>query len=165
MTAAADSTIPAETRVAWDGGDLVIARGLQAPRELVYAAWTTPEHFARWFGPEDSTLSPCTMDVRPGGTLHYCHRFDGVDDVWVKGVYTDVAEPERIAFRCWFSDAAGSAVPRPGYPAEMHIAVAFDEAGAGTLVTIRQAGLPADHGEVQGWREGLDRLARLLAND
>lgn len=164
MMAAASSTATAETRVAWEAGDLLITRRFDAPRECVYRAWTTPDHFTRWFGPEGSTLSPCTLDVRTGGTLHYCHRFQDYEPVWVKGVYTDVAEPERIAFRCWFSSAEGSAVPRAGYPAEMHIAVTFAEAGAGTVVTIRQVGLPADHGEVQGWKEGLDRLASLLAN-
>jgi uncharacterized protein YndB with AHSA1/START domain len=165
MTVAASSTAPAGTQVSWDGAELVITRMFDARRDLVFRAWTQPEQYARWFGPRGSTLSPCTMDVRPGGTLHFCHRFADYEDVWVKGVYEVVDEPGRIAFTCWFSDDEGSRVPRPDYPAEMRIEVSFAEAGGGTLVTIRHAGLPEDRGEVQGWREGLDRLAELLAGD
>ncbi len=54
--------------------ELVLTRVFAAPRELVFEAWTDPEHLARWFGPRDSTLPFCKMDVRPGGVLHFCRR-------------------------------------------------------------------------------------------
>ena len=165
MTAAASSAARAPANVAWDGADLVVARVLEAPRELVFRAWTEPEHFARWWGPAGSSLPFCTLDARPGGTLHFCHRFPDHPDVWVRGEYREVAAPERLSFTCWFSDAEGSRVERPGFPPEMTILVTLDEhGGGGTLLTARHAGLAEDQGEVQGWTESLDRLAALLAD-
>jgi uncharacterized protein YndB with AHSA1/START domain len=163
MTAAASSADPAPTPVSWDGGDLVLTRVFRAPRVLVFAAWTQPEHYARWFGPHGSTLLVRTMDARPGGALHYCHRLAD-EAFWIGGVYREVAAPERIAFTCWFSDADGGRVERPGFPAEMTVAVAFAEHPEGTRVTVRQSGLVQDQGEVQGWMDSLDRLATLLAD-
>ena len=159
----ASSGAAAAVPVAWDGGDLVVTRALDAPRELVFRAWTEPEHFARWWGPAGSSLPFCTLDARPGGMLHFCHRFPDYEDVWVRGEYREVAAPERISFTCWFSDAEGNRVDRPGFPPEMTILVTLDARGGGTLLTARHAGLVEDQGEVQGWTESLDRLAALLA--
>lgn len=164
MTAAASSVEPDPTHAGWEGRELVVTRVLGAPRELVFSAWTRPEHFARWWGPHGSTTTVQAMDARPGGALHYCHRFPDHDEVWVGGVYGDVRPPERISFTCWFSGPEGGRVERPGFPAQMTITVDFREHPRGTLVTARHAGLDGDQGEVQGWKEGLDRLATLLAD-
>lgn len=164
MTAAAGSTAEAPGSIAWADGDLVVTHVFAAPRALVFRAWSQPEHFARWFGPRGTTLPFCRMDVRPGGTLHYLHRHADGTDVWIRGVYDEVAPPERIAFRCWFSDEGGHRVERPGFPAEMTIIVTLAEHPEGTLSTMWQTGLVTDQGEVQGWKESLDRLASLLAD-
>lgn len=164
MTAAASSVDPAPTQIGWEGADLVFTRVFGAPRERVFAAWTRPEHFARWWGPHGSTLSIRAMDARPGGALHFCHGFDDHEDVWVGGVYGDVRAPEHISFTCWFSGPEGGRVERPGFPGEMTITVTFDAHPDGTRVTARQTGLDEDRGEVQGWMESLDRLATLLAD-
>lgn len=164
MTAAASSGGTASTQIGWKGAELVLTRVFQAPRELVFRAWTEAEHWARWFGPHGSTLPFCQLDARPGGTLHYQHHFPDYPDVWVRGTYTHVAPPERVSFTAWFSDPAGRRVERPGFPGEMSITVDFAEHPQGTLVTIHHAGLVEDQGEVQGWTESLDRLAGLLAS-
>ncbi|HEX8273846.1 MAG TPA: SRPBCC domain-containing protein [Longimicrobiaceae bacterium] len=163
MTAATSSAGPAPAAVAWEGGELVLVRAFDAPRELVFRAWTEPERFARWWGPAGSSLPFCTLDARPGGTLHFCHRFPDHPDVWVRGEFREAAAPERVAFTCWFSDPEGGRAERPGFPAEMTIVVTLDERDGGTLLTARHAGLAEDRGEVQGWTESLDRLAGLLA--
>ncbi|MEW5926771.1 MAG: SRPBCC domain-containing protein [Gemmatimonadota bacterium] len=103
------------------------------------------------------------MEVRPGGAFHYCHGFPDHPDVWVAGEYREVAPPERLSFACWFSDAEGGRVERPGFPARMEMEVKFEVLERGTRVRVRHAGLVEDQGEVQGWRESLDRLAELLA--
>lgn len=162
MTTAASSA-PDATSVAWEGGGLVLTRVFAAPRELVFRAWTDAEHFAAWFGPRGATLPFCRLDARPGGTLHYQHRFPDYPDVWVAGTYTQVAPPERVAFSVWFSDESGGRVERPGFPGEMSMTVDFAEHPRGTLVTIHQTGLEKDQGEIQGWKESLDRLAERLA--
>ena len=161
-----DTATPGDagTSVAWDGADLVITRAFHAPRELVFRAWTEAEHFARWFVPNDFSMPFCTLDPRPGGELHFCHRWPGHEDAWVGGVYDEVVPPERISFACWFSNPAGERIERPGRPSEMHITVTLAEEGGRTLLTARHRGLAEDQGEVQGWTESLDRLAEHLAD-
>ena len=51
--------------------EIVLTRDFDAPRELVWRAWTDPEHFPRWFGPNGFTTTVHSMDVRPGGTSAY----------------------------------------------------------------------------------------------
>ena len=67
--------------------ELVIHRVVDAPRALVYAAWTGVEHLAQWFGPKGCTLRGCELDLRPGGTfLHGMHSPDA-QDCWGKWVF------------------------------------------------------------------------------
>ncbi|HET6569182.1 MAG TPA: SRPBCC domain-containing protein [Rhodothermales bacterium] len=145
-----------------EGIVLDITRVFDAPRELVFEVWTQPEHFARWYGPKGATMPFCTMDARPGGTLHFCHRFPDYEDVWVRGVYDEVVPPERIVCTSWFSDAEGRRVERPGFPPEMQVTVSFAEKEGRTELTARHTGLVVDQGEVQGWTEVLDRLEDYL---
>jgi uncharacterized protein YndB with AHSA1/START domain len=157
----AASTLTGQHDIVWEDGVLVITRLFDAPRHIVFKAWTEPEHFARWFSPKDSTMPFCKMDVRAGGVLHFCH-LHGHEKVWVKGTYHEVADPERIGFTCFFSDEAGNRIERPGFPTEMRIEVAFAEEAGKTIITIWHHGLVLDQGEVQGWAESLDRLEGYL---
>jgi uncharacterized protein YndB with AHSA1/START domain len=145
-----------------EGRELVFTRTLGAPRSLVFRAWTDADQFERWFGPHGATMPFRTLDPRPGGILHFCHRFSDRPDVWVRGTYEEVVEPDRLVFTVGFSDEAGNALERPGFPREMRITVTFEEDGDGTRMTVRHAGLVVDQGEGQGWKEGLDRLEALL---
>lgn len=163
MTTAASSESATTTSMEWDGGELVMTRVYPAPRALVFRAWTDAAHFAQWFGPHGTSLPVCTLDPRPGGSLHFLHRHADGLNVWVAGQFHEVAPPERLAFGTWFSDETGGRVERPGFNLESTILVTFDEHPAGTRVTIRQTGLLSDQGEIQGWRETLDRLAGHLA--
>jgi uncharacterized protein YndB with AHSA1/START domain len=163
MTTAASSELATTTSMDWDGGELVMTRVYPAPRALVFRAWTQAEHFARWFGPHGTSLPVCTLDARPGGSLHFLHRHADGLNVWVGGQFHEVAPPERLVFGTWFSDETGGRVERPGFNLESTIRVTFDEHADGTRVTIRQTGLISDQGEIQGWRETLDRLAGHLA--
>ena len=154
------SGAPAATATATlDGVDLVVTRTFDAPREVVFAAWTDPGHFARWYAPREFTVTVRAMDVRPGGVLHFCHHWPGHEDVWAGGVYREVVPPERLVYTDYFADEAGNRVERPGFAPETLVTVTFAErAGGGTEVTVRHAGLTADRGELQGWTEILERL-------
>lgn len=150
-------------------GELVITRLFDAPRELVWKTWTQPEHFARWFGPWESTMPSCQMEVHPGGTIFFCHRFEGGNpvfkgekDIWIQGRYLEVVRPERLVFTVYFSDEAGRRIERSGFGLESKIEVSFKAKGSQTEVIIRQTGLVRDQGESEGWKQGLDRLEELL---
>ncbi len=152
--------------------ELVITRVFDAPRELVFRAWTEPEHFVRWWGPKGFTTPSCTIDLRLGGVIHYCMRSPEGQDIWRKGIYREIVEPERIVCTDFFSDEDGSLVEparyglNPGWPSETLITVTFAEDKGKTTVTLRQAiGIPPAaerDGAQQGWTESFDRLADYL---
>jgi len=99
-----NTTTPAER-------ELVISRVFDAPRELVFKAWTEPEHLVRWWGPKGHTTPYCEIDLRPGGVMHHCMRSPEGRDVWSKGVFREIVVPERIVLTDSFADAQGNVVP------------------------------------------------------
>ena len=153
--------------------ELVITRVFDAPRELVFEAWTEPEHFVRWWGPKGYTTPFCTIDLRPGGVVHHCMRSPEGREVWTKGIFREIVVPERIVLTDSFADAEGNVVSpmhygmSPDWPLETLLTVTFDEqAGKKTRVTLRHAGIPSGaerDGAQQGWLETVDRLAEYLA--
>lgn len=150
-----------------------ITRLLDAPPETVFAAWTDPRQVRRWWGPNGFTTPVAKIDLRPGGTWHYCMRAPDGRDYWCKGVYGEIIPNQRIVSSDFFSDEAGNKVSPTQYgmsaewPSEMQVTVTFaDEAGK-TRLNVRQGvseRLARDNGAVQGWTETLDRLAAHLAN-
>ena len=152
--------------------EIVITRVFDAPRELVFQAWTQPDRLMRWWAPKGFTTPACTVDLRPGGAFHYCMRTPDGLEIWGIGIYRVIVEPERIIYTDAFADAEGNAVPPSHYgmsaehPAETLVEVTFDERDGGTLVTLRHS-IPvstAERGAAgQGWNEMLDRLAEELA--
>ncbi len=76
--------------------EIVMTRVFNAPRRLVWAAWTKPEYLARWFGADGWTVPVCEIDLRPGGTYRYVMRSSDGREVTMRGVYRDVVAPERL---------------------------------------------------------------------
>ena len=73
-------------------GALVVTRIFDAPRTLVFRAWSTPEHLANWFRPTGFTLPSCQVDFRVGGSYRLCMRSPEGKDYWVHGVYREIVE-------------------------------------------------------------------------
>ena len=136
---------------------LVLARVFDAPRELVFTAWSAPEHLARWFGPKDFTLTFCWMDFRIGGGYRLCMRSPEGKDYWVQGVYREILEPERLAFT-WERD--GTDDPHAG---RTLVTITLEARGASkTRLTLHQATFDTQEirdGHQHGWTEALERLA------
>jgi uncharacterized protein YndB with AHSA1/START domain len=88
--------------------DLVIERVLDAPRDLVWKAWTTPEHLKRWWAPRPYRTSECAIDLRPGGAFYT--RMTGPDgfDQAGTGCFLEIVEGERMV---WTSALAGDYRP------------------------------------------------------
>jgi len=87
-------TVPSKTKTKERGRaketELVITRVFDAPRELVWKAWTDPDQVARWWGPKGFTAPACKMDLRVGGEyLNYMRSPEG-QDFWSKGVFREV---------------------------------------------------------------------------
>jgi uncharacterized protein YndB with AHSA1/START domain len=160
-----DSTAGA-TAARVEGRDLVLERTFDAPRALVFKAWTEPERLARWCSPHGWTMTVYEMEVRPGGVWRYCMRSDAGEESWGKGVYHEIVEPERIVYTDTFADAEGN--PVPGAP-EMLVSIALSESDGKTHVTlVTQFGSVAalesglGMGMIKGWSETWDRLAEYL---
>jgi uncharacterized protein YndB with AHSA1/START domain len=148
--------------------DLVLSRVFNAPREIVWQAWTQPQHLTEWFAPEHFIAAAAKVDLRPGGQFLYCMRSPEGAEFWGKGVYREIAPPERLVYVDSFADEEGNRVTpeqyglSADYPAETLVTVTLADHGGRTLLTLRHAGLPVGEASDMteaGWRSQLDRLA------
>jgi uncharacterized protein YndB with AHSA1/START domain len=111
--------------------EIVLTRVFDAPRELVFEAWTNPEHLPRWFGPKGFTLTTQEIDIRVGGRWRFV--FQGPDGTTYDNrmVFLEVKRPELLLFD------HGS--DRDDDPGKFRVTVTFDEQSNGkTVVTLRQ---------------------------
>jgi uncharacterized protein YndB with AHSA1/START domain len=143
-----------------------------APRERVFDAWVRPDLLARWYAPGGCTLHIEHVEVRPGGSYHWCIRNPSFGDCWTIGTYMEVTPPERLVFTAVIADAAGSpASPEsqghdPAWPSETVVRVTFEERGGRTVVTLEQdvpEALAKRTGALPSWLDMFDRLRRQLA--
>ena len=86
---------------------IVMTRDFDAPRELVYKVFTDPALVPQWWGPDSTTTLVDQMDVRFGGVWRYVQRDPEGNEFAFRGVYHDVAAPERIAYTIEFEPVAG----------------------------------------------------------
>ncbi|MFN3577644.1 MAG: SRPBCC family protein [Tabrizicola sp.] len=77
--------------------DLVLTRDINAPRDIIWMCWTTPEHLVHWFVPRPHRVTACELDVRVGGALNTTFDVDGTL-MENKGVYLEVAPNEKLVF-------------------------------------------------------------------
>jgi len=154
-----------------DTRDLIITRLFDAPRELVWKAWTEPERISPWWGPKGFTSPVFKIDLRVGGELFSCMRSPEGKDYWSKGFYREIVDFERLVMTDSFADEKGNIVPASHYgmskdfPLEMLIMVTFEEHDGKTKLTLRHAGMPTGpdgEGAQQGWNESFDKLAEYL---
>jgi len=144
---------------------LTLTRVFDAPRELVFQAWTEPEHLKQWWGPRGFTTPACEVDLRVGGTWKIVMRFpDGVNEHTMQSVYREIVPPERLSFTNIALDKDGNRL------LEGITSITFEELGGKTKLTLytRMTGLVsyADRmleGMEPGWSQTLERLGEALA--
>lgn len=140
--------------------DLVLERVIDVPRELVWTAWTTPEHVSKWFTPAPWTVADCEIDLRPGGVFRTVMRSPDGQEFPNVGCYLEVVPNERLVW----TDAL-----LPGYrPSEEPFFTAIltlEPAGDGTRYTAvavhRDEAGRKRHEEMgfhEGWGTVLDQL-------
>ena len=157
---------------------ILITRTFNAPRDLVWQAWTDPKHMAQWWGPRGFTNPVCEMDVQPGGIWRIVMRSPEGVDYAMKSVFVKVEPPERLVYVMDCSD----------HPIEWHDlvnpnrdksqkprlecvqTVTFEDIGGKTKLTIRMDLESASirdamvkMGANQGWSGSLDKLAERLS--
>jgi uncharacterized protein YndB with AHSA1/START domain len=159
-------------------GGLIITRVFDAPRTLVWKAWTDPHYIRRWHGPKDFTAPFCKIDLRVDGTYLFCMRSKGGQEFWSTGTYKEIVPLERIVCTDNFADKDGNIVPPSYYGIsgdwreQLLVTITFedfiDPADSNTnrtKMTLTHAGLPAGQMEEltgAGWNESFDKLAESL---
>jgi uncharacterized protein YndB with AHSA1/START domain len=146
--------------VATESPELFITRVLDAPRDLVYKAWTEPEHLERWQNaPQGFTVTSHQVDLWTGGAYRLCLRSPEGLEHWLEGVYREVSAPERLVFTHAWLDAQG----KPGR--ETLVEIVFVARGDKTELTLRQTGfqsVESRDGHREGWTSSLDRFSGYL---
>ncbi len=135
---------------------LVLTRSFDAPRALVFRAWTDPTDLAQWWGPHGFQTTIHEMTVKPGGRWHYSMRGPDGHDYPFDGVYIEIVEPERLVFD---GNINGSPEQR------VWTEVSFAERGGKTEITVRQLysfESAATRGAPIGWSQQLDRLEEFV---
>ena len=148
--------------------ELTLTRTFDAPRALVWAAWTDPAHLQQWMGPRGFVASHAQYDLYAGGKWRAClHRIEtgkgcgesAGEDLWQSGMFLEVKAPERLVFT--FGWDGREDMPRN----ESVVTVTFEERRGVTHMNFHQAFFPsaADRdGHEGGWNSTFDRLAEFL---
>jgi uncharacterized protein YndB with AHSA1/START domain len=156
-----------------EGNDLVLERVLNASRELVWKAWTTPEHVMKWWAPKPYETPECEIDLRPGGKFYT--RMTGPDGMDFRGTgcFLEVIEGERLV---WTSALGENFRPNDMGPADcggfpFTAIVTLEETGDGKTrykvvamhrnVADREA--HAAMGFHEGWGTCADQLGEVAA--
>ena len=154
--------------------DLVITRILDAPIELVWKAWTAPEHVKRWWGPKYYTSPACKIDLREGGKYIFAMRApkeQGGQDSYTAGVYTKIVPMERLEFTQGLADKDGNRIDPaqagmpPEFPKEIRTVVVFKAKGNMTELTITEYNWTPSQMSVYayaGMQQSIDKLAESL---
>jgi len=140
--------------------EIVMTRAFDAPRRLVFEAYTKPAHVPHWMlGPSGWTMAVCELDLRPGGAWHFVWRRADGTEMGMRGVYREIAPPERlVSTESWGGD----------WPDTLNTLSLSEEAGKTTLTSTvlypskeaRDAAL--ETGMKEGASQSFDRLAEYL---
>jgi len=143
--------------------EVTITRIYDAPKEMVFRAWTDAKQVAKWWGPEVFTNPVCEIDARPGGAiLIHMQAPDGAIFI-MTGMFKAVVEFDLITFSNQPQDAEGNAL------LEGFTSVTFEDEGGKTKLTVqsKMIGLVDFAPEMlagmeMGWSQSLDKLGRLV---
>lgn len=152
---------------------MVITRVFDAPRALVWEAWTNPKYVMQWWAPNGFTAPSCKIDFRVGGKFLCCMKSPDGQEGWNGGEYHEIVLHEKIVYSMYFADSQGNKVEPADYGTEhevmddAHDVVTFEDFGNGqtklTLIgneTMEQA---KNSGQLEGWNQQLDKVAAVVA--
>jgi len=141
----------------------VITRVFDAPRELVFKAWTDTRHMAQWWGPKGFTNPVCELDVRAGGAIRIHMRAPNGVVYPMSGLFEEITEPERLVFVSSALDEHGNSM------FDLRNTVTFTEQRGKTVLTLQARVIKATaqapqylKGMEAGWTQSLDRLGDRL---
>ena len=143
--------------------EMRLTRTFNAPRELVWQAWTDVDKLQQWWGPEHFTNPRCEIDLRPGGHIHIDMRAPNGIVFPMAGEYEQIVPPERLVFLT-------SALDEQAEPIFTNRnTVLFREVDGGTEISIHTIVLSTTphamqylKGMREGWSSSLNKLAKFV---
>jgi uncharacterized protein YndB with AHSA1/START domain len=153
---------------------MTVTRIFDAPRELVWKAWTDPHYARQWWGPKGFTTPIYRSDFRAGGKFFICMKSPDGQEFFNAGVYHEIVPPEKIVSSMFFADADGNQVEPEHYGIE-HEAIEgafdttlFEDLGDGrtrlTFIGNEPMQEAAESGQLEGWNQILEKFAEVLAS-
>ncbi|MFN6568511.1 hypothetical protein A6770_00420 [Nostoc minutum NIES-26] len=149
--------------------EIVITRVFNAPRELVYKAWTDPKHVAQWWGPKGFTTRVTQLDLRPGGKWRYIMIGPDGTEYPVKGVFREIVPFERIVTSDEF-DEGFEKVVNADLPRGIVMTAVFEDLNGNTKLTLQIMHESVEErrkheqmGVIAGWNSSFDCLDEFLA--
>lgn len=139
----------------------VIVRTFDAPRELVFEAWSDPKHMKNWVAPTGFETEYKKADVRTGGLVHYSMTGPGGITLWGKAVYKEVTRPSFLSYVQSFSDENGGDgfhPLAPEWPKDMYTEVRFEAEGNKTKVTLQWSPVNPTAKGAQIFHEGRESM-------
>ena len=120
--------------------DFVITRVFNAPRKLIFSAFTEPKHLAHWWGPKGLSLQVIKLDLRPGGIFHYGMQSPEGHEMFGVFKYIEIVFPEKIVFINSFADKDGNIIRSPFsalWPLEVYNVWTLTEENGKTTLTLK----------------------------
>jgi len=151
---------------------MVITRVFDAPRELVWKAWTDPKYVMQWWGPKGWTSPVCEIDFRVGGKYLFCMRGPDGYEGWNAGEYREIVPYEKIVSTMYFADSKGNRIN----PSDLGIeheaiddspdVILFEDLGNGrtklTFIGNETMQNAIKTGQLEGTKQILDKLAAVV---
>ncbi|TGM58432.1 SRPBCC domain-containing protein [Leptospira adleri] len=153
---------------------LILTRIFDAPKNLIFKLWTTPEHVARWWGPNGFTNPICEIDLRPGGNYYYVMRSPEGIDYPIRGTFLEVIPDEKIVYtetldehpKEWLESMRNEIGTGEEFASNSVITVTFEKEPVDrtkikihTLFRTNEIkGAFLKMGMIEGWSESLDRF-------
>lgn len=152
---------------------MVITRVFDAPRPLVWKAWTDPQYVMQWWGPKGFTAPVCKIDFRVGGKFLCCMKSPDGQEGWNGGEYHEIVPHEKIVYSLYFADSNGNKVDPATYGIEhgaiddARDVVMFEDFGNGqtklTMIGNESMEEAKNSGQFEGWNEIFDKVAAVVS--
>ena len=152
---------------------MVVTRVFDAPRELVWKAYTDPRYVMQWWGPQGFTAPVCQIDFRVGGKFLCCMKSPDGQEFWNGGEYHEIVPHEKIVSSMFFSDPSGNKVEPEHYGIEheaiegAYDVITFEDLGNGrtrlTFIGNETMESAKESGQLEGWNQILDKFDAVLA--
>jgi uncharacterized protein YndB with AHSA1/START domain len=138
-----------------------ITHTFNAPRELVFKAFTESDHLKNWWGPKGWTFEVYKSEFRPGGVFHYSQKPADGDVMWVKFVYSEMKTSEKIVYTSFFSDEEGTAVRatfNANWPMEILNTITFNEIDGKTTLAMILAPISPTEEEINTFEDSKEMV-------